>query len=417
MNEPNLKTPTRATLRLAIVSMLSAAITIGCGGGADLDGGRSNTAAGQSSARPSQAATVWPAAAPALLSTLSASAFANFTDIAAKGRLVFSAFGFDGVRIVDVSNLAAPQLVGAIESPSGGGADHILGLAIQHDTLALSLDPGCCGARLFDPNPVSWALRLYDVSDPASPRFVGAGRSGIQLYLVGEVLYTIERPSSLSLLPIGSPAPRGGHVVAVDIRNPSEPKVVATVEVSAAAGQILVAGSRIVMLRNESAVTASPSGGTWPALVFDVFDITDPAAIVPLASSPPAVPLATGSIQAQIVGPLVYWLNGDSALQVSDMRRQFQTVASIDTGGKALSFAVQGDTLYVAQGVQGVAMFDLRDPLAPRFLYRIETPAPASKVVLFDGFGVVVTDRVSEPVCCGFTTVKTPTALHFFKIP
>jgi hypothetical protein len=60
----------------------------------------------------------------------------------------------------------------------------------------------------------------------------------------------------------------------------------------------------------------------------------------------------------------------------------FAQISEIETAGAALSLAVAGKLLFVAQGVMGVAAYDLADPASPREVLTLETDGYARAVLL-----------------------------------
>ena len=180
------------------------------------------------------------------------------------------------LRIIDVSNPAAPHEVGAYETPGGahgvavsGGMAYVVGyvmvcLPVEH--------VGCYYS--------GW-LRIIDVSDPAAPHEVGAwGTSGLArgVALSGGMAYVAAGLRGLRIIDVSNPAaphevgacdtPGWAHDVAlsggmayvaagsgglriIDVSNPAAPYEVAACDTAGSASDVAVSGTMAYVLEEE----------------------------------------------------------------------------------------------------------------------------------------------------------------------
>lgn len=126
--------------------------------------------------------------------------------------------GSDGFSVVDVSDPAAPRVVGNFDTPA-------YGVAVAGRYACVTDDVG---------------LHVVDVSDPASPRIVGSAETA---GLAGAVAHS----GHYAYVGIDRPTPGGLQVV--DISDPTAPAVVGSVEISGHADDIAVDGTHAYIVK------------------------------------------------------------------------------------------------------------------------------------------------------------------------
>jgi CSLREA domain-containing protein len=292
-------------------------------------------------------------AAPVLLGSLDTT---SASDVAVLGDRAFVADGSSGLRVVDVSDPGSPREV--VGLPATGPAHEV---EVQ-DGLVYVLDHGF-GLRVFDPTtlaPVgalavvdspaylsvaggiayvadrSIGLRLLDVSDPSAPVAVGF------LYLS---VFDVEVAGTLAY--VGESGLSGSVGLRIfDVSDPSDPDEVGTFETGGAAD---------VEIAGDLAYLASRG--------LRVVDVSDPAAPVGLGS----LLLASGPLE--VVDGVAYTAAGSAGLLVTDVSDPTRParLGSLPVAGWDVEVA--GDHAYAAGlsgGVHGLHVFDVSDPAMPR---------------------------------------------------
>jgi CSLREA domain-containing protein len=292
-------------------------------------------------------------AAPALLGSLDTDAAG---DVAVVGNRAFVADGSSGLRVVDVSDPSSPREI------TGLGATGPAHQVEIEDGLVYVLDAGF-GLRVFDPMtlaPVgalavvdspayltvaggvayvadrSIGLRLLDVSDPAAPEAVGF------LYLS---VLDVEVAGTLAYL--GESGVSGSVGLRIfDVSDPSDPDEVGTFETGGAADVEIVGDLAYLASRG-----------------LRVVDVSNPAAPVGLGS----LLLASGPLE--VADGVAYTAAGSAGLLVTDVSEPTRParLGSLPVAGWDVEVA--GDHAYAAGlsgGVHGLHIFDVSDPAMPR---------------------------------------------------
>ena len=235
-----------------------------------------------------------------------------------------------GLRTMDVSDPATPTSVGVYAT---AGGDRVGSLAVSGSHLYLS------GAR---PN-----LRILDISDPAQPtqvaefRLAEFGEGGVTID--GPILYLSTR-FALHVLSIADPvAPE--HLASVEL--PDSPKSLTI------AGQYL-----FVVFRTDGIM---------------ILDVSDPQAPLQIGSYNDGSTL-TG---VGISGSAAFLFHSGSTLvrvlDISDLTAPFSMgyFYAVGPGGWS-RMTIRGNLAYVSNGVPGMSIIDISDPLAPRWLGRYD---------------------------------------------
>ncbi|RIL09211.1 hypothetical protein DCC79_11695 [bacterium] len=161
---------------------------------------------------------------------------------------------------------------------------------------------------------------------------------------------------------------RGVHVV--DVSDPAHPRLVATAATAGAAYDVAVAGDRLYV-------------AAWSAGL-EIHDISDPAAPRKLGAVP-----TRANAQAVAVGGTVAYVGdwsavfdgpdpeyGVVALDVADPAAP-RAIGHLNTPGWAGDLALDGSTLYVADGPGGLRVLDVADPTRPREIAALPTAVRA----------------------------------------
>jgi hypothetical protein len=209
-------------------------------------------------------------------------------DLAVAGRYVFAAQGAVGMTIVDVSNGAAPTVVGRFnpgEGPDGVGLWDVRAVAVDGAIAWMVTSDG--------------SLVAANVSSPSSPRQIAAHRldgdpTGLAVLGPGKLVVTTNA--------FGFPP---GLVRLYDVSDPASPAVLARLETPGVAGAVATDGAIIVVADGEAGVLALG--------VREVAEPTEPPTELPTETptvTPSPTPVAsatTPSGQASTVYLPVAW--------------------------------------------------------------------------------------------------------------
>ncbi|MFC7583967.1 LVIVD repeat-containing protein [Nonomuraea antimicrobica] len=150
------------------------------------------------------------------------------TDLAFQGDYAYVG-NFGGFGIYDISDPAAPRIVSQVSCPAQQNDVTIYG-----DLLVLSIDEPRGGAECDSPDGQEWeGLRIFDVSDKASPRYVGAvqtdcGSHTHTMVPAGETLYVyVSSPGPEPDSPTCAPPHELIQVVEIPMDSPESAKIVA----------------------------------------------------------------------------------------------------------------------------------------------------------------------------------------------
>ena len=388
----------------------------------------------------------------------------------------YVAGGYQGLRIIDVSDPTSPSEVGFYDTPG-----HAWGIAVaagdpQGHTYAYVAD----GAA---PHIVRKALRIIDVSDPANPSEVGSYEEledardvtvvGSNAYVAGGGLHIINVSDPTSPSEIGSyftprsdtqgppPSMFGDVVVAgnyaylaewpmgdpsrwglliVDVSDLTEPTE----------SGFYYGGVHDIVVRDNLAYVANPGGG------LDVIDVSDPTeptrfgdyslpgiadsvavagdyayvgltdgglAIVDISN--PASPTGAGSyhdtpglsLDVAVAGNYAYVAGKPmfGIVDISDPAVPTYT-GFYDTAGYGYGVVVTGDYAYVTVGYYGLSVMDVSDPTAPSEVGFYDTPGSAYGVAIADSYAYVA-DGGSGLRVINITDPANPSEVGFYDTP
>jgi len=234
------------------------------------------------------------------------------------GTLAYVADGYSGLRIIDVSNPAAPVQRGYYDTPGSAWGVQVIG------TLAYVAD-GSSG------------LRIIDVSNPAVPVQRGYYDTlgyayGVQV--VGTLAYVADYDSGLRI---------------IDVSNPAAPVQVGYYDTPGSAQGVQVIGTLAYVADGYSGL--------------GIVNVSTPAAPV-LAGYYDTPGYARG---VQIVGTLAYVADSGSGLRIIDVSNPAAPVQRgySDAPGSALGVQVVGTLAYLADYRSGLRIIDVSNPAAP----------------------------------------------------
>lgn len=239
-----------------------------------------------------------------------------------------------GLRIVDISDPTTPVEVGSFVENSQGLRMSPYGFAMEGDIL-YSADGGLSGESAGSRTN---GLCVYDVSDPTSPREIGA--------------YWPDEPWTMrNVVVVGDTtclAAGSGGLRVLDISDPTNPVELDGLEGPGISLDVKVSGGYAY-------VTEGSYG-------LRVIDVSTPSSIQEVATLD-----TNNAIEVAVVGDYLFIADGDAGLQVIDGSTPTAPVKEVLVGGTgtARAIAVANDYAYLAIDEHGLRVYDVSDPTAP----------------------------------------------------
>jgi hypothetical protein len=337
-------------------------------------------------------------------------------EIAVSGNYAYVADLDAGLRVIDISNPAAPVEVGFLDTPGTAWG------------VAVSGNYAYVGAA-------DAGLRVIDISNPTAPQEVGfydTPGSAWGVALSGSHAYVTDYSQGLRIIDVSDPS------TPFEVGSLDTPDIARGIAVSAGTAYVADAlgGLRIIDVSNLSSPTevgfvATPLGawevavsgdyayvttGDWPIMrtgSVRVVDVSAPSAPVEVAF------LDTPSDATTIViqGGNAYLANWFAGLRVIDVSTPTTPVdvGGVDVPDAARGVAVSGSYAYVADDLDGLRILDVSAPTDPVEVGLVEVPSPwdvaaagryAYVAAREEGLRVVDVRTPSAPVEVGF--VDTP---------
>lgn len=231
----------------------------------------------------------------------------------------------NGLLVVDITRPHAPRIVGRVEA---GGFPR--GVAIS-------------GHYAYVTSQVT-GMAVVDIADPRAPVVVGSVNIGD--------CYGISVSRGIAYV-------AGADLIAVDISDPTDPQVLATLETPKLALTIAISGSL--------------------ALVFDESNNWDSGSLLAIDISDPAMPRIVGSVDFDswargivVAGDIAYITSdGLDAIDISDPAHM--TVLGRAFGGASVAVALNDDFAYVLDGNGAMHAIDITYPTSPSATGRVAT--------------------------------------------
>ncbi|MDD4909741.1 MAG: hypothetical protein PHR44_03575, partial [Candidatus Omnitrophica bacterium] len=334
-------------------------------------------------------------AAPALVGSLNTSGGTRAVSIA--GNYAYIADNDTGLQIIDVSDPAAPALVGSLNTSGGTRAVSIAG----NYAYAVSNDA---------------SLHVIDISDPAVPVLlahsdecslaVGICLLGNYLYIADEEsslhIYDVSQPFKLSVSPISRywriklgltdaygnasyatrtvwtvPYNNAPSIEGIDISRESG-------NLANSVGRLHISGcfaSRIYTLGTYAYLIGSREG------VLKVVDVSDPAAPALVGS----LDTSSYAYDVYVSGNYAYLAGSNAGLQIIDVSDPAAPalVGRLDTSGFARGVHVSGNYAYIANDKAGLHIVDVSDPTAPTLVGSIELNGTSKTVCVSGNYAYV----------------------------
>jgi hypothetical protein len=346
---------------------------------------------------------------------------------------------WDGFSIIDVSDPTAPTLLSwvktnhiayAVDAADGfayvGGPDPAFNWVYQRTSIVDLQDPSnpvvvatmwpggtavAIDGKLAylgrDFEGISGSVRVYDVSNPASPAHLGGfgtqtpvtavtvqeGRAYVGTYWIGLQVWDVSNPSNAT--PLGTMYGGGGEVAVIDDF------------AYAASGD----GIHVVALLNPAPVPPIGSVPMGPNFSFEiavhdryvysgsldtlmVVDATVPASPTNVAR----LHTAGGVRGMTVVGDHAYVAKDDAGLLIADVTNPHQplAVASSPLGGRAYDVSIQGDFAYVTTvGTSTedprLVVLDVSNPAVPVIVGQVSFQDASQPLIAVRGNHVYVT--------------------------
>ncbi len=325
--------------------------------------------------------------------------WSGMVDVVARDTLAYCAM-YNGLMILDISDPTAPKFVSQLYMPDGYATD----IRVDGEYAYLT----------------EWGNAFYiaDISDPTDPFMAGK-------YLLQVSAYGLDVADTLAFVAYGLSSDKIGFLI-LDISDPGNITVVADVSADEFSIQAMF---KVDVDGNYAYVVGD--GYVW------ILDISDPAYPVTQCR------FLTGYSPNDLVvkDTLVFladldrmWPAGISAFTILDVsdRTQPEIIGRKRLRGSVTGVALKDNLAFMANGEQGVQIFDISNPAAPDSLGVIPVPEFAGKVAVADTVLLIVdygpqpvksqTAKMNGPsandlLLAGITEVSNPQILGFYGLP
>ena len=271
----------------------------------------------------------------------------NAFGVAVSGRYAFVADLYNGLVILDVSNPAAPKLVGSYNT-----AGYAWGVAVS-------------GNYAYIADGVS-GLVIVDVTNPAAPKLTGSyntagDASGVAVS--GSYAYVADYNNGL---------------VIIDVSNPAAPKLAGSYNTAGYALGAAVSGSYVYVADYNNGLV--------------IIDVSNPAA-PKLAGS---YNMAGYALGVAVSGSYAYVADYNNGLVILDVSNPAapKLAGNYNTAGGAWGVAVSGNYAYVADYNNGLGIIDVTNPAVPKLAGSYNTEGRSLGVAVADSYAYVA-DGVS----------------------
>jgi len=299
-----------------------------------------------------------------------------FSAMAQSGNLLYAANEDDGLMILDVSDPAAPVVLGVCDTPGRPRdvvvVDYLAYVADSHegiqiidvwnpavpvligscDVLGHAHDVAISGNLVFT-GDYSNGMKVIDVSDPAAPVLVGA-------HVGAGATYDVAASGTLAYLATGT------YIDVVDVSNPAAPVLLSRLDLSESVREIALEGDLLYVANH------------WNGLA--VVDVSDPAAPTVLGRE------VNGFLMSLALSGTVAYGRDHSGLEVYDVHDPAAPVllgrSPADTGDYA-GLAILGERAFIHCSWLSM-VFQLFEPMAgisgitqlDEMTYRIDLATP-----------------------------------------
>ncbi len=301
--------------------------------------------------------------------------------VSVSGAYAYVADSGAGLRVIDVSEPAAPAEVGFVDTPGGAW-----GVAVA-------------GGYAYVADTVS-GLRVVDVSTPSAPievGFVDTPGAALGVTVAGGYAYVADWQSGLRLIDVSTPsapveigaldtpgeaydvAVAGGYayvadfgagIRVIDVSTPSAPVEVGFVETPGNAFGVAVSGGYAYVADSDAGLR--------------VVDVSTPSTPVEVGF----LDTLANAYRVAVAGEYAYvacWQHDLRVVNVSTPSAPVE-VGFLETPGYAMSVAASGGYAYVGYDPTGFRVLDISSPAAPVEVGFVETPASAADVAVSAGY-------------------------------
>jgi hypothetical protein len=345
--------------------------------------------------------------------------------VAVAGDYAYVADNNSGLRIIDISNPAAPLEIGSISEGCNEFGMPTLTCWIRE--VAVAGDYAYVGGDYCFTMQMQYCypnLRIYDISSPASPLAAGSLSVG---GLYGPAINRVVVVENYAYI-----ADSKNGLFIIDISNPADPKEVVAYDTSGDAQDVVVVENYAYIADGESGLLildisspespisvgsyAAPGNtqglavaGNYAYLAnnltgLGIIDISNPAALVETGFF--ATPTPDFAFDVLLTGKYAYVTDGRSGLRIIDISDPADPleVGFYDTPSYAVRVDVEGNYAYIADREDGLRIIDISTPTAPLEVGFYDTPGHAEDVVvagnyayIADGIGGLRIIDVSDP--------------------
>jgi hypothetical protein len=332
-------------------------------------------------------------------------------DVIVDGAVAYLAAQYAGLAILDVSDPAAPTLIGELD------IGYASGLALSNGRLYVSTHVGLKVIDVSDPTtPLvlgaidtfdkavaisvvdnfayvaeeSWGLRIIDVSDPSSPLQVAA----------------IETPGPVNEVTVVGPlayVSGRGALRVIDVSDPLAPEALGAISTPG--------GAKAAVIREGIAYVASASGG------LQVVDASVPE--TPIQRGVFELELRARGKDVAVVGGLAHLADTGKGLRILDVSEPATPVeiGAISAFSRGEVIEVFDNLAYLADALYGLRIIDVSNPSSPILLSSISDTGAAMAVadgLVFLGHGfysheleIIDVSNPNAPVKLGEAALST----------
>jgi hypothetical protein len=271
---------------------------------------------------------------------------AKSRNVAVKDRTVFITQGDAGLRVLDISNPAEPVETGWYDPPVFG-----------YD-ISISENIACLSQSNDGPTLV------LDISDPAHPDSLGQIEGPNIRYsndckIIGNMVY----------LAMGS---RGFGIA--DLSDPAHPAEIGTCDTPGRGYRLDVSGNYAYMADYDSLI------------IIDISDPANPVRAAAIAGRDEVYDVAVREPYAYVAD----YYEGLTVVDISDPLHP--VIAGYKDTQRAVRVELKNNVAYIGDYGNGVTLLDISDPVNPEFLGRYDTPSAAEGVAVDDRGYICVTD-------------------------
>jgi hypothetical protein len=329
--------------------------------------------------------------APQLVGVFSSETTGRFNEFVVQGNYLYIADTTNGILIVNIQDLSQPQLVSTYLNRSA------------YKTVVVNGNFMYTVARGSD-------LHVVDISDPTQPVFIAEVYCGSseRIAIQDEIVYASQSFGGVRILDVhDSQSPvylghtTGPHdvnnikvlgdyvylangingVTAYDVSDPTNPFIVGNL---GNAGNENIGELGNVFHVDAVGSTVYASGYTYGFEILDFSDVSNPSLIVNHT-------MRSGAIGAFIKNGLAFVCDLDSTLSIFDITEPSRSplLGQYRAGWTHGKVSVYEPTAYMANGRGGVKILDISDLSSPTEIGSFDTPGQAEQIVLDDNFAYV----------------------------